>query len=131
MSRLSRKRRRHYSRVKGYIGWLKGKQTEERFYQAFYLEHFEKPRWLKKIRRGTPNEDKAGIDFVAETYARPEKIFIQIKSSEFGKKVFLRRHSRDEWEFPLIILVIDVWRFRYDAIRKEFFQTTSKLFADA
>lgn len=121
MSRRSGKRQ-HRCRFGGKRGWWKGKKNEEKFYCSFCLENFEKPSWLKKVRYGTTDEDSRGIDFVVETYVNPPFVFIQIKSSEAGKKRFWRKHRPNEFSFPIIVLVLNR-RVRYNNIRRMLFET--------
>lgn len=121
MSRRSRERR-HNCRFGGKKGWWKGKKNEEKFYCSFCLESFEKPSWLKKVRYGTPDEDNQGIDFVVETYSSPPFIFIQIKSSEAGKRKFWKQHSPESFNFPIIVLVLNK-HIRHNNIRRMLFET--------
>lgn len=121
MSKRSGKRLHRH--IGGRIGWWKGKVNEERFFSAFTLESFEKPSWFKGVRRGTPNEDNRGIDFVIETYTKPERIFIQIKSSKWGKCNFWKKHLSSEFEFPLVVLVLDVYCRDCGKVRRLFFET--------
>lgn len=116
-------RRRLHRHTGGRIGWWRGKLNEERFFSAFNLENFEKPLWFKKVRRGTPDEDSRGIDFVIETYTKPEKIFIQIKSSKWGKSKFWKKHLYSDFEFPIIVLVLDVYCHECGKVRRLFFET--------
>lgn len=122
MSRRSGKRR-HHCRFGGKRGWWKGKKNEEKFYCSFCLENFEKPNWLKKVRYGTPDEDSRGIDFVVETYVSPPFVFIQIKSSEAGRKKFWRQHRPDGFAFPIIVIVLNNYIRDYHGIRRLFFET--------
>ena len=122
MSRQPRKRQRCRN-VGGRRGWWKGKRNEERFYYAFCLENFVKPKWFKKIRRGTVNEDRRGIDFVIENYTKPEIIFVQIKSPETGKIKFWKKHLSIDFEFPLIVLVLDIYCRECGKVRRLFFET--------
>lgn len=119
MSRRSNKRQHCCG---GKKGWWKGKKNEEKFYCSFCMENFEKPAWFKTIRHGTPNEDNDGIDFVVETYASPPFIFIQIKSSEAGKRRFWSKHRPDDFDFPIIVLVLNR-HARHNNIRRMLFES--------
>lgn len=122
MSKQSRKRR-HCCKFGGRRGWWMGKKNEEKFYCSFHLESFEKPRWLKKIRKGTPDEDRRGIDFVVETHTNPPLVFIQIKSSEAGRKKFWKQHSPNGFDFPILVIVLSRHANNYNKVRRLFFET--------
>lgn len=122
MARRSGKRR-HRCKVGGRRAWWKGKKKEEKFYCSFFLENFEKPRWFKMIRKGTSDEDSRGIDFVVETYTNPPFVFVQIKSSETGRRKFWSQHSTNEFVFPIIVLVLNKYLRDNHRIRKLLFET--------
>lgn len=128
MSKPLWKRRYRYG-FGGKKGWLKGKKNEEKFYCSFCVENFEKPAWFKTIRHGTPNEDNDGIDFVVETYTNPSFIFVQIKSSEVGKRKFLQKHKLSEFIFPMIVLILNR-HDRYSNIRGMLFEAVRKYIDD-
>lgn len=113
----------------GKRAWWKGKKNEEKFYNSFYLENFEKPNWLKRVRYGTPYEDSCRIDFVIETYRNPSFIFVQIKSSETGKRKFLKQYSGSEFIFPIVVLVLNK-HDRYHDIRGMLFEAVRKYIDD-
>lgn len=103
--------------------------NEQKFFNAFVLENYEKPNWLKRVRYGTHDEDNQGIDFVIETYTAPSFIFVQIKSSEVGKKKFLQKHKLSEFIFPIIVLILNK-NDRYHDIRGMLFETVKKYIDD-
>jgi len=56
--------------------------------------------WITGFRKATDNEDKKrGIDFVIET-TNVGDIFLQVKSSEIGKKESLKKHPK----IPVVII---------------------------
>lgn len=127
MSKQEKGRRWYY--FHGCKAKKKGKKNEDKFYDAFYTDNFQKPKWFKEIRKGTPEEDGRGIDFVAETYTRHRLIFIQIKSSDWGKRNFWRKYSPREFQYPIVVIVIGNKKYhqRNINIRKNFFESVRRV----
>jgi hypothetical protein len=72
----------------------KGRRSEERLL-AVCGPGPARPDWVQEVARATPKEDAQGVDIVVST-TDIGKIYIQVKSSEGGRRLFLmqRRSSR-------------------------------------
>ncbi|MGE5540781.1 MAG: DUF4365 domain-containing protein [Bacillota bacterium] len=64
------------------------------------------PGWYYGVRRGTPKEDRQGIDFIAELDVL--EVFLQIKSSKRGREEHERQQRKyrrtEAYNIPVIIV---------------------------
>ncbi len=84
-------------------GIERGQNAEEKVFRVFCIRDRKAawPAWLYGIRKGYPQEDRLGIDFMSETDKGP--IPIQIKSSGRGVLEF-RTHPR--YTDKIVVVVI-------------------------
>lgn len=79
----------------------RGLWTEERFLNAIKNSNGNTPAWFKDISKSTKEDDQRGIDFIVQTTSG--NIFIQIKSSEYGARKFIRNKKKN---LRILVLVI-------------------------
>ncbi len=87
----------------GEIGNERGLYSEDRVESTLQRAKEESlfPSWLKGFRRATPEEDLYGIDFLIWT-VEGFQLPLQVKSSLFGVRKFLRSHSPAHFAIVLV-----------------------------
>ncbi|MEK7642866.1 MAG: hypothetical protein AAB372_00210 [Patescibacteria group bacterium] len=99
----------------GSMGRERGGQRENRFLAVFREHPRDAPEWFRGVERASRELDRKGIDAII--YTDVGKIFIQIKSSQGGKRRFEELHPRTH------IIVIIIRGYDLDeSIRKSTYQ---------
>jgi hypothetical protein len=92
----------------GEIGNERGQYSEARVESALQRakEESQLPPWLKGFRRATPEEDLYGVDFLIWT-VEDFHLPLQVKSSLFGVRQFLRSRSAAHFGIVLVSVLDD------------------------
>jgi hypothetical protein len=84
-----------------------------------------RPPWFQGVRRGTPEEDRSGIDIIVDSDLGP--LYIQVKSSDHKAEFFQRRHA-DEERLIGVLAVIKKSRFDRGTLRNQALLLATQLY---
>jgi len=94
------------SQLIGEIGRKRGQETENRFWRAFAYKkevpfsQIYEPSWFYEIYQASAEKERKGIDVIIRTDIG--KIFLNIKSSQRGKKEHQRRYG--DWPIGVVVI---------------------------
>lgn len=114
-----------YVDKKGQLARNKGLLKEIYFIEAIASWRFNKPDWIKGVRKASDKEQEMGIDCIIYTHTQIYCVYVQIKSSERGERKFWEKHSQNDFQYPIVVLVLK--SLDYQMMREIFFEKVKPL----
>lgn len=103
----------------------KGLLKEIYFIEAIASWRFNKPDWIKGVRKASDKEQEMGIDCIIYIHTQIYCVYVQIKSSKRGEKKFWKKHSQNDFQYPIVVLVLK--SLDYQMMREIFFEKVKPL----